>query len=128
MYAIIKTGGKQYKIRAGEIFRVERLPGDVGQTVSFDQVLMLSDETDSIKVGKPTLEGVRVDGVILKQGKGKKIIVFKKKRRKSYEKKNGHRQYFTEIKVNEFGLEGAVTATPVTTETAPQDNNAVAEA
>ncbi|MBF0549442.1 MAG: 50S ribosomal protein L21 [Deltaproteobacteria bacterium] len=128
MYAIIKTGGKQYKIRAGEIFRVERLSGDVGQTVSFDQVLMLSDETDSIKVGKPTLEGVRVDGVILKQGKGKKIIVFKKKRRKSYEKKNGHRQYFTEIKVTEFGLDGAVTATPVTTEMAPQDSNAVAEA
>ena len=99
MYAVVATGGKQYKVKEGEILRVEKLTGDIGSQVAFDQVLMLSDG-ETVKVGQPVLEGVQVKGHIIEQGKGKKIIVFKYKRRKRYRRKQGHRQLFTAVQID----------------------------
>jgi large subunit ribosomal protein L21 len=99
MYAVVATGGKQYKVQEGEVLRVEKLTGDVGSQVAFDQVLMLSDG-ENVKVGQPVLEGVQVKGHIIEQGKNRKILVFKYKRRKRYRRKQGHRQPFTAVKID----------------------------
>jgi large subunit ribosomal protein L21 len=98
MYAVVATGGKQYKVREGETLRVEKIPGDVGSAVAFDKVLMYSDG-ETVSVGQPVLENVAVTGHIIEQGKAKKIIVFKYKRRKRYRRKQGHRQQFTAVKI-----------------------------
>ncbi len=99
MYAIISTGGKQYKVSEGETIRVEKIPGEVGESVSFDRVLMFSNGKN-LKVGQPTLDDVAVTGQIVEQGKAKKIIVFKQKRRKRYRRKQGHRQQYTALKID----------------------------
>jgi large subunit ribosomal protein L21 len=99
MYAVVATGGKQYKVQEGEILRVEKLTGEIGAPVAFDQVLMLSDG-ESVQLGRPVLEGVQVKGHIVEQGKSKKILVFKYKRRKRYRRKQGHRQLFTAVKID----------------------------
>ncbi len=99
MYAVISTGGKQYKVSEGETLRVEKIPGEIGAAVSFDRVLMFFDGK-SVKVGQPTLGDVAVTGHIVEQGKAKKIIVFKMKRRKRYRKKQGHRQQYTALKID----------------------------
>ncbi len=99
MYAVVKTGGKQYKVAEGTFFKVEKCPGDVGQEIVFDEVLLVSKEGD-LKVGAPTVEGARVRGTIVEQGREKKIIVFKMKRRKGYRRKQGHRQHYTGVKVD----------------------------
>lgn len=99
MYAVVATGGKQYKVQEGEILRVEKLAGEVGTEVAFDQVLMLSDG-ENVTIGKPVLEGAQVKAHIVEQGKSKKIIVFKYKRRKRYRRKQGHRQPFTAVKID----------------------------
>ena len=99
MYAIVNTGGKQYKIQQGDVLRVENIPGEVGSPVSFDKVLMFSDG-ENVNIGRPVLDNVAVKGHIVDQGKGKKIIVFKYKRRKRYRRKLGHRQQYTEIKID----------------------------
>ena len=96
MYAIIKTGGKQYRVTKGETLRVEKLNVE-GSPIKFDQVLLVGG--DQVKIGVPVVEGASVDAEILRQGRAKKIIVFKKKRRKGYHKKQGHRQAFTEVKI-----------------------------
>jgi large subunit ribosomal protein L21 len=96
MYAIIKTGGKQYRVTEGETLRVEKLNTE-GSSVKFDQVLLVGG--DQVKIGAPMVEGASVDAEILRQGRAKKIIVFKKKRRKGYHKKQGHRQAFTEVRI-----------------------------
>ena len=101
MYAIVKTGGKQYKIHEGDIIRVEKIEGNIGNLVSFDQVLMFSDG-ENTSIGKPVLDNVAVKGHIVEQGKEKKIIVFKYKRRKRYRRKQGHRQQFTAIKIDQI--------------------------
>jgi large subunit ribosomal protein L21 len=101
MYAVIKTGGKQYRVNPGDEVRVEKLNGKAGDTVTFDQVLLTSDG-ETIKVGKPIVEGARVTGQITQNGKGKKIIVFKYKRRKGFRKKNGHRQDYSLVKILEM--------------------------
>jgi large subunit ribosomal protein L21 len=98
MYAIIQTGGKQYKVQEGEVLRIEKLPGVEGQSVQFKRVLFFSNEND-VKVGTPILENAQVEAEIVKNGRAKKILVFKKKRRKGYSKKLGHRQDFTEVKI-----------------------------
>ena len=103
MYAVIKTGGKQYRVDPGKEVRVEKLDGEPGDPVTFDQVLMASDG-ENIRVGKPFLEDTKVVGRITQQGKDKKILVFKYKRRKGYRKKMGHRQQFTQIKIDEIKL------------------------
>ena len=101
MYAVIETGGKQYKIQEGEILSVERLGAGEGEKVSFDKVLLVSGE-DGIKVGKPYVEGAAVEGEVLFHGKGRKIIVFKYKAKKNYRKKQGHRQPFTRVKITKI--------------------------
>jgi len=99
MYAIVWTGGKQYKVSEGKTIRVEKIPGEIGAPVTFDRVLMFSDG-ETVKVGQPTLVDVAVAGHIVEQGKAKKIIVFKQKRRKRYRKKAGHRQQYTALKID----------------------------
>lgn len=99
MYAVFKTGGKQYKIKEGDILRIEKIAGEVGTDISFDKVLMFADGKN-INVGVPILDSVEINGHILEQGKSKKIIVFKYKRRKRYRRKQGHRQQYTAIKID----------------------------
>lgn len=97
MYAVIKTGGKQYRVSEGDRIRVEKLDGDVGSELTFDDVLMLGG--DKVAVGCPTVSGAIVKAKILAQDRAKKIIVFKYKRRKGYRRKNGHRQPYTELEI-----------------------------
>lgn len=103
MYAIIRTGGKQYQVSAGERLRVEKLVGEIGDTVELDDVLLVADGED-VKVGQPVLDGAKVTAQIVDQGKDKKIVVFKKKRRKGYKLKKGHRQPFTALEIKEISL------------------------
>ena len=98
MYAVVATGGKQYKVSEGDILRVEKLAGEVGQSISLDRVLMVADG-EEIKIGKPVVENAVVNASIVEQGKNKKVLVFKYKRRKRYRKMQGHRQLFTAIKI-----------------------------
>lgn len=97
MYAVIKTGGKQYRVSEGDRIRVEKLPGAVGDNVDLPEVLMLGG--DKVSIGTPLVAGAKVAAEIVGQGRGKKVIVFKIKRRKSYRRKAGHRQPYTELKV-----------------------------
>ena len=103
MYAIVHTGGKQYKIQEGETLRVEKMAGDVGSEISFDQVLMVSDG-ENISVGQPVLENAAVKATIVEQGKAKKVLVFKYKRRKRYRRKQGHRQQYTAVKIDKIEM------------------------
>jgi len=98
MYAVIKTGGKQYRVSEGDILRVEKITGEVGGTVEIGEVLAVG-EGEYIKVGTPTLEGAVVTADILEQDRAKKVVVFKMKRRKGYKRKQGHRQSYTGIKI-----------------------------
>ena len=101
MYAIIATGGKQYKVAEGDIIKVEKLGVDAGETVvTFDQVLAVNN--GEMKIGCPTVEGATVSATVVKEGKGKKVIVYKYKRKTGYHKKNGHRQLFTEVKIEKI--------------------------
>ncbi len=99
MYAVISSGGKQYKVQEGETLRVEKIAGEVGKSVSFDKVLMFSDG-ENITVGKPLVGNAFVNGHIIEQGKNRKVLVFKYKRRKRYRRKQGHRQQFTAVKID----------------------------
>jgi large subunit ribosomal protein L21 len=101
MYAVIKTGGKQYKVAEGDVVRVEKLALDAGQAVAFDEVLML-DDGGSTQVGSPNVAGASVKATVLEQARAKKIIVFKKRRRKNSRTKNGHRQDITVVRVTEI--------------------------
>lgn len=101
MYAVIETGGKQYRVQEGDTIFVEKLDVNEGDNVSFDKVLLVSGEGD-IKVGKPYVDGTTVSGSVLEQGKAKKIIVFKYKSKKDYRKKQGHRQPYTKIKIEKI--------------------------
>jgi large subunit ribosomal protein L21 len=104
MYAIVQTGGKQYRVGPGDVLRVEKLPGEVGETVSLDSVLLVSAGED-FQVGQPFLAGAQVTGQILRQGKAKKILVFKKKRRKNFRRLRGHRQPFTALQIKEIQVQ-----------------------
>ena len=103
MYAIMETGGKQYRVEPGNIIRVEKLPGSKDDEVLFDKVLFVSDK-EKIELGHPFIKNVKVRGKILNQGRGKKVVVFKFKRRKRYHKKRGHRQYLTTVKIENIEL------------------------
>ena len=118
MYAVIAAGGKQYKVRQGDILRVEKIPGEVGSPVSFDKVLMYSDG-EITSIGQPDLDNVAVKGSIVDQGKAKKIIVFKYKRRKRYRRKKGHRQEFTAIQIDSIGAKDTEVPKPAESEEAP---------
>jgi large subunit ribosomal protein L21 len=102
MQAIIKTGGKQYIVKPGDVVKVEKLGGNSGDVVEFKEVLMVSDENGTVKVGSPFVDGASVRGRILKNEKGEKIIVFKFKRRKNYRRKRGHRQIYTHVEIQEI--------------------------
>jgi large subunit ribosomal protein L21 len=99
MYAVIKTGGKQYRVAQGDVIQVERLDGDSGALLTFDDVLLVGTDDDT-KIGTPVLDGAKVEGTIVEQGRGRKLIVFKFRRRKNYKRKNGHRQYFTRVRID----------------------------
>jgi large subunit ribosomal protein L21 len=101
MYAVIKTGGKQHKVSQGDVISIEKIDGSKGETVVFDEVLMVSSGED-VKVGTPFLKGARVEGEIIDQTKADKINVFKMKRRKGFKKKTGHRQKLTRMKIKEI--------------------------
>ncbi len=99
MYAIIRSGGKQYQVAAGDRLRVEKLEGEVGSTVELGEVLLLVDG-ENVRIGRPLVEGAKVQATILEQGRQKKVIVFKKKRRKGYQVKKGHRQWYTALNID----------------------------
>ncbi len=101
MYAVIRSGGKQYRVTPGGSVRVEKLAGDVGSTITLEDVLLVGDDGD-VKIGAPTVDGARVKGTIVAQGRGPKIRVFKMKRRKGYRRTHGHRQDYTEIRVDQI--------------------------
>ena len=106
MYAVIRTGGKQYRVASGQVIKIERLDGEVGETVAFDQVLMIGDEQAEGEptIGAPLVEGARVTAEVLEQGKGSKVIVFKKKRRKNYRRRRGHRQLQTVLRIRDIAV------------------------
>ena len=103
MYAIVSISGKQFKANEGLRLRIPHQPGNVGDTLSFGDILLISS-SDDILVGKPNLSGAKITATILNHGRERKIIVYKKKRRKGYQRKNGHRQFYTEIEVNKIQL------------------------
>ncbi len=100
MYAVFRTGGKQFRAEPGSRIRIPSLQAEAGSTVSFEDVLLAGDGEGDVKVGVPVVEGARVEAEVLRHGRGEKVIVFKRKRRKGYRKKQGHRQGFTEIRVS----------------------------
>jgi len=101
MYAVIKTGGKQVRVQVGDVVRVEHLPGDVGASINFEQVLMVSDQDNRIKLGSPMLDGCRVSGTVVEQGRAKKILLYTYKRRQnSNRRRAGHRQNYTAVKID----------------------------
>ena len=100
MYAIIATGGKQYKVSEGDIITIEKLSVEAGEKVTFDQVLVVGG--DDLKVGDPTVAGATVEASVVENGKAKKVIVYKYKRKTGYHKKNGHRQQYTKVKIEKI--------------------------
>lgn len=101
MYAVIRTGGKQYRVAEGDTLKVEKITAETGASVEFDQVLMVADGED-VKVGKPCLEGGKVTATVESHGRGKKVKIIKFRRRKHYLKRQGHRQWFTELKITDI--------------------------
>jgi large subunit ribosomal protein L21 len=99
MYAVIKTGGKQYRVAPGEKIKIEQIPADVGATIVLDQVLMVADG-DAVKLGTPLVSGATVSATVIAHGRGAKVKIFKMRRRKHYQKTQGHRQNYTEIRVD----------------------------
>ena len=102
-YAIIRTGGKQFRVEPGRTYKIPSLIGDAGSAVEFNDVL-LGNDGDNVRTGVPALSGAKVMGEIVRHGRGEKIIVFKQKRRKNYARKRGHRQGFTEVRINDISL------------------------
>jgi large subunit ribosomal protein L21 len=102
MYAVIKTGGKQYRVAANQVIKIERLEGEVGSTITFPEVLMVGGEVPV--VGTPTVAGAAVTATVLEQTRGEKLIIFKKKRRKNYRRRNGHRQHLTVVRIAEIAV------------------------
>ena len=100
-YAVIRTGGKQYRVEPGQLVRVEKLDGDVGAAIEFTEVLLAGG--DAIRIGTPLVEGVSVRGEIVEQSRDKKVLIFKKKRRKNYRRRRGHRQCLTAVRITEIG-------------------------
>ena len=99
MYAVIRTGGKQYKVAPGETLKVEQLPAEVGAQIELDQVLLVGDGAD-VRLGRPTLAGATVKATVLAHGRGEKLQIFKMRRRKHFQKHQGHRQGYTELKID----------------------------
>lgn len=102
MYAVIKTGGKQYRVAKNDVIKIERLDGEVGAEITFPEVLMIGGENPV--VGTPTVAGAVVKGTVLEQAKGEKVIIFKKRRRKNYRRRNGHRQLLTVVRIADIAV------------------------
>ena len=111
MYAVIKTGGKQYRVQEGDVITIEKLNANVGDKVEFDEVLVLGEGAD-IRVGTPFLDGVKVFGTVTENGKGKKVIIFKYKSKKDYRKKQGNRQPYTMVEITGLGTDKPAKAAP----------------
>ncbi len=103
MYAILETGGKQYRVAEGDTIKVELLPQEIGDKISLDRVLMINKDA-TVTLGKPTVAGSKVEATVLSQGRGKKLLIFKMRRRKHYKKSMGHRQYYTELRIDSIVL------------------------
>lgn len=101
MYAVIETGGKQYRVQEGDVVSVEKLGINEGETVEFDKILVYSDGNE-VKVGTPVVENAKVTGSVVENGKGKKVIIFKYKAKKDFRKKRGHRQPYTKVKIDKI--------------------------
>lgn len=101
MYAVIKAGGKQYKVNEGDVIKIEKVAGEPGDKIELQDVLLIAD-SEQVKIGQPLVADAKVIGNIVDQGKAKKIIIFKAKRRKGYRKKQGHRQMFTSLKIDKI--------------------------
>jgi large subunit ribosomal protein L21 len=127
MYAVVNTGGKQYKVQQGEVLRIEKIPGEVGSPVTFDRVMMFSDG-ETVSIGQPVLDDVAVEGHIVAQGKAKKILVFKYKRRKRYRRKQGHRQEFTAVQIDSIQGAGSAAKASAKSEKAPKKETDKVEA
>ncbi len=119
MYAIVDIAGQQFKVEKDQKVYVHRLDAEAGKKVNFDRVLLIDDK-GKVNIGAPAIEGAQVSATVLEHLKGDKVIVFKKKRRKGYRKKNGHRQYLTEIQINEIVASGAKKAAAPKKEAAPK--------
>lgn len=98
MYAIVETGGKQYRVEPGAIIQVEKVASEVGQTIEWDKVRLVHGES-GVLIGQPLLDGARVTGEVIRQGRTRSITIFKKKRRKNYRRTKGHRQYFSQVRI-----------------------------
>lgn len=103
MYAIIKTGGKQYRVQKDDVIEIEKLPVEAGETVTFDEVLAVNNDGE-MSIGTPVVEGAKVDAEVIEQGKSDKIIVYKYKAKKDYRRKQGHRQPYTKVKITDITL------------------------
>ncbi len=125
MFAVVKTGGKQYRVAEGDVIKVEKLAGEAGSSITLDEVLMVGDEK-AIKVGEPLVKGASVTAEVLEQKKDKKITVFKKKRRHNYRRKKGHRQEITVLRVTGIGGAAAKKA-PAKKKTEAKTEEAAAE-
>ena len=101
MYAVIKTGGKQYRVAEGDVLNVEKLNAEAGSEVGFDEVLTVVNDAD-VKIGQPVVEGAKVTAKVVEQGKGEKILVFKYKAKSNYRKRQGHRQPFTKVEISKI--------------------------
>ncbi len=119
MYAVVKTGGKQYRVSKDDILKVERLPGAAGDVITLDEVLMLGDGAD-VTVGAPVVDGASVAAEIIEQKRDKKVIIFKKRRRQNYRRKKGHRQHLTVLKVTDI-LTGGAKPKPAAKKAAQKD-------
>lgn len=126
MYAVIKTGGKQYKVEAGATLKVEKLLGEVGSKVVIDKVLMIADG-ENTTIGAPLIAGATVNATVVSHGRADKVMIFKFRRRKHYRKTQGHRQSFTEILINDVNGKGAVAAKPVAAKPAAEPKVAAAK-
>ena len=115
MYAVIETGGKQYRVQQGDVISVEKLGVEAGEKVTFDKVLVVNDG-EAVTVGTPCVEGATVGATVVENGKGKKVVIFKYKAKKDYRKKQGHRQPYTMLKIDEIAVGGKVFAAPAVEE------------
>lgn len=113
MYAVVATGGKQYRVSPGDRIEVEKLAGEVGQTVALDRVMMVGGGEGAVDIGTPTLDDAWVEALIVDQKRGKKIIIFKHKRRKGYRRKQGHRQSLTALRITGIHTDGAPQQAPL---------------
>ncbi len=123
MYAIFQSGGRQYRAEPGAVVKLEKLPGEVGGEVSLAEVMLVADE-DQVRVGQPVLDEVSIRGRIVEQGRHRKIVIFKHKRRKDYRKKQGHRQYYTAVLIQ--GIEQGLAATAQPADSTPVTEGAAA--